>query len=132
MDMFDKGKFEDGLKEMDIEYDPSAFKVGWFTRLMFKFWPFLGVKLINRRLGVKNEIFEVAQELFSKAKFVDVFPTNSRYSRGFILVLNRDAAFFFDQDGDHFKYDGFEMGKYEKGDITIFDNVKTDHSLYDL
>jgi hypothetical protein len=27
-------------------------------------------------------------------------------------------------DGDHFVYDGFEVGKYDKGDITIFDDIK--------
>ena len=41
-----------------------------------------------------------------------------------MIVIDRSTALYFYQDSDHFKYDGFEIGEYEKGDVTIFDNFR--------
>ncbi|MFH1990390.1 MAG: hypothetical protein ABIJ19_00855, partial [Patescibacteria group bacterium] len=54
---------------------------------------------------------------------IDILPSESGL-RGFVVVLDRKTAIYFYQDGDHFVYDGFEMGRYDKGDVTIFDNTK--------
>ena len=58
-------------------------------------------------------------QLFASAERVDVLPTEG--IRGFRLVLNNRFAIYFFQDGDNFAYDGFEVGEYETGEVTIFD-----------
>lgn len=131
MDKFDREKFEEELKEMGIEYDPSAFKPGLLTKFLLRFRPQLGFKMLNKKLGGKNEIFDKFHDLFSKVETIDIFPTQGH--RGFVIILDRNTALFFYQDGDHFKYDGFEMGEYAKGEVTIFDNLSKDRpGPYDL
>ena len=73
-------------------------------------------------MDITNPIFDKAHEIFDGAKRIDLYPTASA-ERGFILVLDLKTALYFYQDGDHFKYDGFEMGEYNKGDVTILDNI---------
>lgn len=114
MEEFDREKFEEELKELGVEYDPNGFKPDLLTRLLLRISPMRGFKRLNRSLGVKNDKFDKAHELFSNTKSIDIFPLNSSSGRGFMIVLDRDTALYFYQDGDHFKYDGFEMGKYEK------------------
>lgn len=132
MNKLDREKFEEELKEMGIEYDPKAFKAGLLTRLLLKFRPIAGIKRFNKQSGVENDIFEKAHEIFSKVGRIEIFPLSGNH-RGFILVLDQKTALFFYQDGDHFKYDGFEMGEYAKGDVTIFDQLPKDRpGPYDL
>ncbi|HCQ63167.1 hypothetical protein A2193_03085 [Candidatus Azambacteria bacterium RIFOXYA1_FULL_42_37] len=90
---------------------------------MFKLWPGMAMMSMAKKMGIADPLFDEAQELFSKVRRIDVLPSASGL-RGFILVLDRKTALYFYQNGDHFIYDGFEMGRYEKGDITIFDNAK--------
>lgn len=61
--------------------------------------------------------------MFATAKRVDIFPLTSG-ERGFVLMLNKNTALYFYQDGDHFIYDGFEVGEYDGGDVTIFDHLR--------
>lgn len=68
-----------------------------------------------------KEISKVHEEL-SETGRVDIFPSESG-KRGFVLILDRKRAFYFYQDGDHFFYDGCEVGEYEKGEVTIFDGA---------
>jgi len=101
----------------------SGIKITWFTKLIFKLWPELAMMRVARKMGISDPLFNEAQELFSKVRRIDILPSTSGL-RGFILVLDRKTALYFYQDGDHFVYDGFEMGKYEKGDVTIFDDLR--------
>ena len=55
-------------------------------------------------------------------KYVLLIPGDA--IRGFILVMDRKTALFFYQQGDHFSYDGFEMGQYNKGEVTVVDTLK--------
>src|SRR3989338_9737291 len=119
MEKFNNKKFEEDLKEMGIEYDPSAFKASLWTRLLLKLNPRWGIKVFNKEYGTPNDVFGKADEVFSKVRRVDIFPTKGR--RAFIIVLDQKTALFFHQDGDHFKYDGWETGEYAKGDVTVFD-----------
>ncbi|MFH1111671.1 MAG: hypothetical protein V1712_01215 [Patescibacteria group bacterium] len=111
------------LEDLGIEADLNDFKPDLLTRLLSRFRPAWGFKRLNKKFGVTNDVFDKAHEVFSGVQRIDIFPTASG-SRGFILVLDRKTALFFYQDGDHFIYDGFEMGEYDKGDVTIFDNLK--------
>ena len=97
-------------------------KISWHRKLLLKFWPQAAFKLFAKELGIANPVFDKAHDVFSSAKRIDLYPTAST-ERGFILVLDLKTALYFYQDGDHFKYDGFEMGEYEKGDVTVFDNI---------
>jgi len=123
MDKFEREKLEEELKESGIEYDPKAFKPGPLIRLMLRLSPTTGFKILNKKLGIKNDAFDKAHEAFSNIKRVDIFPTAAG-GRGFILVLDKKTALYFYQNGDHFIYDGFELGEYDGGDVTIFDGLK--------
>ena len=101
----------------------SGIKITWFTKLMFKFWPGFAMMRMARKMGISDPLFNEAQELFSKVRRIDILPSASGL-RGFIVVLDRKTALYFCQDGAHFIYDGFEMGRYDKGEVTIFDNSK--------
>lgn len=111
------------LKEELEAEGAEVVKPGFIMGTLLKFAPFLAMKIMQRKMGVKNDFFDKAHDLFSRAETIDIVPTAGS-SRGFILILDRSTALYFYQDGDHFKYDGFEMGDYDKGDITIFDNLK--------
>lgn len=114
---------DEKLKEQLEAEGIEAAKPSWPMRWILKFTPFLAMKMMQRKMGIKNDFFEKAHELFSRAETIDIIPAAGS-SRGFLLILNRNTALYFYQDGDHFKYDGFEMGEYDKGDITIFDDLK--------
>lgn len=81
------------------------------------------MRRMAKGLEIKNVVFDKLQEVFSQTERIDFFPYTGN-ERGFILVLDLETALFFNQDGDHFIYDGFEMGKYNKGKVTIFDDLK--------
>ena len=78
---------------------------------------------LAKKIGIANPLFGEAHNLFSKVKRIDLVPLKFGY-RGFMIVLDKKTALYFHQDHDHFVYDRFEMGKYEKGDVTIFDDLR--------
>lgn len=100
-------------------------KINWFTKLSLKFRPNLTMKYMAKKIGIENPIFEQLHQVFHQVKRVDLIPfLPSQHSRrGFMIVLDRKTALYFYQDGDHFIYDGFEMGEYDKGDVAVFDNL---------
>ncbi|MDZ7798264.1 MAG: hypothetical protein U5L76_01450 [Patescibacteria group bacterium] len=81
------------------------------------------MKRLVRKEGINSEYFEKAHNLFSKVERIDFFPLSSGL-RGFIIVMNQRTALYFYQEDDHFIYDGYEVGPYEKGKVTIFDKIK--------
>ena len=97
-------------------------KISWHRKLLLKLWPWAAFKLFAKEMGISNPVFDKAHDVFGNTKRIDLYPTASA-ERGFILVLDLKTALYFYQDGDHFKYDGFEMGQYDKGDITILDKI---------
>lgn len=99
-------------------------KIDWLNKLLFKFWPKMGIRYFANKMGIDDSRARQAHDLFTGVKKIDIFPSGSGY-RGFILILDQKTSLYFYQDGDHFKYDGYEMGEYKKGDVTLFDTVKT-------
>ncbi|OGB73383.1 hypothetical protein A3K24_00700 [candidate division Kazan bacterium RIFCSPHIGHO2_01_FULL_44_14] len=97
-------------------------KISWHRKLLLKLWPWAAFRLFAKELGVANPVFDKAHEIFGDTHRIDLYPTAGT-KRGFILVLDLKTALYFYQDGDHFEYDGFEMGEYDKGDVTVFDNI---------
>ena len=108
---------EDFLQEDSLE----ALKFPWWKRMLFRLWPQAIFKIATNKVDINIDFYKL-HKIFSKSEKIDIFPTNIN-ERGFILVLNQQVSLFFFQDGDNFKYDGFEVGEYEKGDITIFDSL---------
>lgn len=106
---------------MDSNSEPPN-KITWLDKLLLKLWPKLEMRRLAKNMAIDNVVFDKLHEVFGRVKTVDIFPNHGN-RRGFILVLDRQTALFFDQDGDHFKYDGWEMGEYNKGEVTIFDNL---------
>lgn len=114
MNRFDREKLEEELREAGVDYDPDGFRPDFLTRLFLRFWPHVGFKRLNKKLGIVNDVFDKADEVFRGSKRIELYPISG----------DLKTALYFHQDGDHFKYDGFEMGEYEKGDITIFDDIR--------
>ena len=120
-------------KEIDREcadLGVGKLKLPWGRRLLMKFFPKLFMRMMARELGVNNIVFDEAHKLFSKVQRIDIFPRGGSDGRALTLILDRKTALFFYQDGDHFKYDGFEMGEYEKGDVYVFDRLEHFKSPY--
>ncbi len=119
----------DNFDDVDAEKIKSNFKslkeggASWFTRVLLRLWPVKGVRRLTREFGLDPELMERANDLFSKAKRIDIIPSVSG-QRGFQIILDKSTALYFYQDGDHFVFDGSETGEYEGGDVTIFDNLK--------
>jgi len=101
-------------------------KVNWFTKILLRLWPKLMMKRFAQKLGIKNPVFDQLHEVFSKVSRIDFIPftPSQSGSRGFMIILDQKTALYFYQDGDHFVYDGFEMGEYDKGEVTVFDSLK--------
>ncbi|MBI4120007.1 MAG: hypothetical protein HY454_00935 [Parcubacteria group bacterium] len=109
---FEKAKWDlKSLKESGVDF---------WTRFLLRVLPLQGIRRLSRRLGVDPDVADKAHALFENIEKVDLVPLQSG-QRGFQLILDQSTALYFYQDGDHFKYDGFEMGEYEKGDVTVFD-----------
>lgn len=102
--------------------DKQSDKISWLDKLLLKIWPKLAMRRLAEKMMIKNVVFDKLHEIFGNVERIDIFPHGGD-RRDFILVLDRETALFFYQDGDHFKYDGFEMGKYNKGEVTIFDDL---------
>ncbi|MEW5805176.1 MAG: hypothetical protein AB1721_00370 [Patescibacteria group bacterium] len=118
--------FED-FETKNLKFDIKSLKgtkASLLTRILLRFWPEKGMIWLARELGLATDLTEKANDLFSKVKRVEIVPSESSFGRGFKIILDRNTALYFEQDGDHFVYDGPEMGEYEKGEVTIFDNLE--------
>ena len=97
--------------------------VSWWTRFFLRIWPLKGIKLLTRELGLDSRHMEKANDLFLDVEQVDIIPLKFG-ERGFQIILDKSTALYFYQNGNHFVYDGSEVGEYDKGDVTIFDDAK--------
>ena len=119
----------DNFDDVDLQkakFDFKNFKesgASWLTRFLLRFWPSLGLVRLTKEFGLDPKLISKANNLFLKVKRIDIVPSVSG-ERGFQIILDKSTALYFNQDGDHFVFDGVETGKYEGGDITIFDNFK--------
>jgi hypothetical protein len=118
---FDPRSFDGGdFQEIDGEFLRKT-KVSWFTRVLLSIALPWGLGRLAKELhGPELERSKQAHALFARAERVDIIPSHSD-SRGFQLVLDNILSLYFVQDGEHFVYDGFEMGPCDGGDVTVFD-----------
>jgi hypothetical protein len=98
-------------------------KINWFTKILMRFAPKTFLLFAAKKQGIKPQRIDYAMKLFGGNSRVDIHPLPSQSGRGFIVILDNKLSLYFYQDGDHFYYDGCEMGEYEKGDVTIFDRL---------
>jgi hypothetical protein len=112
------------LREIDAEFLKRA-RVSWLTRILLSVSLSWGMERLARELGMSGiEMSRKAHAFFAKVERIDFVPARSVGMRGFQVILDGTLALFFCQDGDHFVYDGFEMGPYDAGDVTILDQIK--------
>ncbi len=98
-------------------------KINWFTKLMMRLTPRTFLKYATRQQGLDRKKIDYAMKLFGESKRIDIQPLSSRSGRGFVIYLDNKLSLHFYQDGDHFYYDGLEIGEYENGDVTVFDSL---------
>lgn len=103
-------------------------KLSFIHKLLLKHCPTVAMRLFAKNIGIKNIIFDKAHEALFNTERIDFFPTIG--GRGLIMVIDCKTALFFYQKNDHFVYDGYEMGPYNKGDVRIFDDIKKDAPIY--
>lgn len=113
----------DDFENRKVKFDLKNLResgIGLWTRFLLRIWPLAGIKRLSRELGLDPDAAAKAHAAFKHAERIDIVPSQSGL-RGFQLIIDRSTALYFYQDGDHFVYDGFESGEYEKGDVTVFD-----------
>lgn len=102
--------------------------ISFIDRWLLKYCPNAAMRLFAKRIGIKNPIFDKAHEALFNTERIDFFPTSG--GRGLVMVIDRQTALFFYQEKDHFVYDGYEMGEYSKGDVTVFDAIEKKPQMY--
>ncbi len=92
-----------------------------FTKFLMRFSPKLFLRLAAKEGGIDYQDLERAMELFGKAKRIDFQPMSGTDGRGLVITLDQKLSLWFYQDSDHFTFDGYEIGEYDKGKVTVFD-----------
>ncbi|MFA6587682.1 MAG: hypothetical protein WCT08_01295 [Patescibacteria group bacterium] len=93
----------------------------WYFRLLFRLFPRITANFLGRKMSGGID-FATLQKILEKTKCVDLIPLNTENDLGFQIILDSKVALFFSQDSDHFAYDGYEVGEYDKGEVTVLDH----------
>jgi hypothetical protein len=99
-------------------------EISWLTKLAIKFWPKQWLKHMAGQQKIDARKLDWVFKLFEGAR-IDFFPLNSGNGRGFMIVVDQKFSLWFYQDGDHFVFDGYEMGEYAPGKITVLDGLES-------
>lgn len=110
-----------------MKLDPSI--VPWHQRFLMRFFPKVFLKMHMSKHDIDSNKLDFACKLFGDAKRIDFQPLSGTGGRGFIICLDNKFTLWFYQDGDHFTFDGIEMGEYENGDVTVFDGMREGKSI---
>ena len=101
--------------------DMSNLDIPWYKKMILKFFPHLFLKWHAGHMNIDDKMISYAQNLFADKK-IHIQPLSGVSGRGFIIFVDNKISFWFFQDENHFVYDGFEMGEYDDGDVTVFDS----------
>ncbi|MFA6536843.1 MAG: hypothetical protein WCT18_00415 [Patescibacteria group bacterium] len=107
------------LDQEELEIKENSKIIPWWQRFLMKFFPKYFFKIYADKINVNSDDIELSSNLFENKK-IHIQPLSGG-SRGFILTLDNKLTLWFYQNGNHFEYDGFEMGEYE--DLDILQNV---------
>jgi hypothetical protein len=99
-------------------------RLNWFIKFLARFSPKSLFKLAARDNKLDYAKVESAEKLFRDAKRIDFQPSGGANGRSLIMYIDKKLSLHFYQDGNTFTYDGFEMGPYDDGDVTVFDKMK--------
>jgi hypothetical protein len=112
-----------GIEEIDRAFLERA-KVSWLTKILLGISLSWGMARLARELNSPCiETSKKAHALFQGIGRIDFVPSRSTM-RGFQIILDGLLSLYFSQEGDHFVYDGFEMGPYDEGDVTVLDKLR--------
>ena len=118
-----KEELEKMAEEVGIEAgNLKELNFPWYKKFLMQFFPKIFFKISAEELGLDSKKIDLAYKLFDDSK-IHIEPLSGG-SRGFIITLDGKLSLWFFQDGDHFKFDGIEMGKYDDGEVTVFDDLK--------
>lgn len=101
----------------------------WHQRLLMRFFPKLFLKMHMAKQDIDTDKLDLAYKLFGDARRIDIQPLSGTGGRGFIICLDSKFTLWFYQDGDHFTFDGIEMGEYDNGDVTVFDGLRSEQTF---
>lgn len=99
-------------------------KLNWYTKYLLRLNPKTIFQQAAAEQGFADNKIDAAEALFRNAKRVDIQPFPNETGRGFVITLDNVFSLWFYQNGDAFQYDGFEIGPYDNGDITVFDRAE--------
>ena len=92
------------------------------TKIFLKFSPYAFLKRSAQQQGINSDKLNYAVKLFADCHRIDIQPwSGSR--RGFIIFLDNKFSLWFLQAGDTFVFDGYEIGQYDNGSVTVFDGL---------
>lgn len=96
--------------------------MNFLNKFFLKFFPQTFLRWEARKLKVDKRL-DACLKLFDGAKRVDFFPLTGGH-RGFMIVIDNAFSLWFFQNEDHFVFDGYEMGEYENGNVTVMDSCR--------
>jgi len=99
-------------------------QISWFIKFLAKFQPKLLFYLAAKENKLEYKKIELADKLFKDAERIDFQPSGGAKGRSLVMYLDNKLSLHFYQNGDTFEYDGFEIGPYENGEVTVFDNIR--------
>jgi len=94
--------------------------MSFFKQFLFKLFPKTFVCLAAKKSGVDKRL-DASLKLFDGTKRIDFFPLTGG-QLGFMLIIDNSFSLWFYQDNDRFVFDGYEIGEYENGDVTVLDS----------
>lgn len=97
---------------------PKGLKINRFAQFIYRHIPKYWIWRIIRARKI-DPSFLLIDRLLRRYTKVHIAPL--RNSRGFLLTLDGQVSLWFNQEGNYFEYDGWEIGEYRDGDVTVLD-----------
>ncbi len=116
-------KYQDS-EQVDV-YAMSDIKdlpFSWWEKCLLRIAPKLFMKRQLAQYNIAGSAIDYAHTLFGDRK-IHIFPLSGYTGRGFVISMDNALTLWFIQDGDRFVYDGYEIGEYVDGDVTVFDTL---------
>lgn len=83
----------------------------WFKKLL-RTAPVDAFGLVAESEGLSADLFDHARELFSAVQRIEFCPIGTKKDPGWKLILDHKLSLWFYQQGDTYRFDGWEIGDY--------------------